>query len=55
MTKKIVSRHELENMNNQITCPRKITSQLSATCTDKRIEIGYEIAYPKSGIQRSEG
>ncbi|MGA9171489.1 MAG: hypothetical protein WBZ20_15225 [Nitrososphaeraceae archaeon] len=33
-------------MSNQITCPRKITSQLSATYTDKRIEIGYEIAYP---------
>jgi len=52
---KKVSRHELENMNNQITCLRKITSQLSATCKDKRNEIAYEIAYLQSEIQQLEG
>src|SRR5438067_12673012 len=38
---KIVSRHELEEINNQITCLRRIMSQLSATCNDKRNEISY--------------
>ncbi|HZI71474.1 MAG TPA: hypothetical protein VFD60_09970 [Nitrososphaeraceae archaeon] len=37
--KKVVSKHELENMTNQIICLHRTISQLSATCNNKRNEI----------------
>jgi polyhydroxyalkanoate synthesis regulator phasin len=49
--KKVVSRYELEDMNNQITYLCKIISQLSATCNNKR----NEIAYLQSEVQQLEG
>ena len=38
---KVVSKAELDNMNNQISSLRRTMYQLSATCNDKRNEIGY--------------
>ena len=38
---KIVSKAELDNMNNQISILRRTMYQLSATCNDKRNEITY--------------
>ena len=38
---KVVSKAELDNMNNQISILRKTMYQLSATCNDKRNEIAY--------------
>ena len=44
---KVVSKAELDNMNNQISILRRTMYQLSATCNDKR----NEIAYLKNQIQ----
>jgi chromosome segregation ATPase len=49
--KKTMAKHALEDMNNQITILRKIISQLSATCNNKR----NEIVYLQFGIQELEG
>jgi cell division protein FtsB len=38
---KVVSKAELDNMNNQISILRRTLNQLSATCNDKRNEIAY--------------
>jgi predicted transcriptional regulator len=38
---KVVSKAELDNMNNQISILRRTMYQLSATCNDKRNEISY--------------
>src|SRR5690242_17431900 len=38
---KAVSKADLDNMNNQISILRRTMYQLSATCNDKRNEIGY--------------
>jgi cell division protein FtsB len=46
----VVSKHDLENMNNQITCLHKIRS-LSATCNNER----NEIAYLQNEVQQLEG
>ena len=48
---KVVSKAELDNMNNQISILRRTMYQLSATCNDKR----NEIAYLKNQIQALEG
>jgi DNA-binding CsgD family transcriptional regulator len=48
---KVVSKAELDNMNNQISILRRAMYQLSATCNDKR----NEIAYLKSQVQVLEG
>ena len=48
---KVVSKAELDNMNNQISILRRTMYQLSATCNDKR----NEIAYLKNQIQVLEG
>ena len=48
---KVVSKAELDNMNNQISILRRTMYQLSATCNDKR----NEIAYLKNQIQVVEG
>ena len=48
---KVVSKAELDNMNNQISILRRTMYQLSATCNDKR----NEIAYLKIEIQELEG
>jgi hypothetical protein len=49
--RKVVSKAELDNMNNQISMLRRTMYQLSATCNDKR----NEIAYLKNQIQVLEG
>jgi uncharacterized coiled-coil DUF342 family protein len=36
-----MSKHELDNMNNQITFLRRGMYQLSTTCNNKRNEIAY--------------
>ena len=36
-----MSKHELDNMNNQIILLRRSMYQLSATCNNKRNEIAY--------------
>ena len=38
---KVVSKAELDNMNNQISILRRTIYQLSATCNDKRNEMSY--------------
>ena len=48
---KVVSKAELDNMNNQISILRRTMYQLSATCNDK----GNEIAYLQNEIQQLEG
>ena len=48
--KRVVSKAELDNMNNQVSILRRTMYQLSATCNDKR----NEIAYLKNQIQVSE-
>ena len=48
---KIVSKAELDNMNNHISILRRTMYQLSATCSDKR----NEIAYLQNQIQALEG
>ena len=48
---KVVSKAELDNMNNQISILRRTMYQLSATCNDKR----NEIAYLQNQIQVLEG
>src|SRR6478609_4678038 len=48
---KVVSKAELDNMNNQISILRRTMYQLSATCDDKR----NEISYLKNQIQVLEG
>ena len=48
---KVVSKAELDNMNNQISILRRTMYQLSATCNDKR----NEIAYLQAQIQALEG
>ena len=48
---KVVSKAELNNMNNQISILRRTMYQLSTTCNDKR----NEIAYLKNQIQVLEG
>ena len=45
-----MSKHELDNMNNQIILLRRSIYQLSATCNNKR----NEIAYLQNQIQGSE-
>jgi hypothetical protein len=39
--KRVMSKHELDNMNNQIILLRRGMYQLSATCKNKRNEIAY--------------
>lgn len=39
--KRVMSKHELDNMNNQIILLRRSIYQLSATCNNKRNEIAY--------------
>ena len=39
--KRVMSKHELDNMNNQIILLRRSMYQLSATCNNKRNEIAY--------------
>jgi hypothetical protein len=39
--KRVVSKAELDNMNNQISILRRTMYQLSATCNDKRNEMSY--------------
>ena len=39
--KKVVSKHELEDINNRTTYLRIIMSQLPASCNDKGNEIAY--------------
>jgi chromosome segregation ATPase len=39
--KRVMSKHELDNMNNQIIHLRRSVCQLSATCNNKRNEIAY--------------
>jgi len=46
-----MSKHELDNMNNQIILLRRSMYQLSATCNNKR----NEIAYLQNQIQVLEG
>ena len=48
---RVVSKAELDNMNNQISILRRTMYQLSATCNNKR----NEIAYLKNQIQVLEG
>ena len=48
---KVVSRAELDNMNNQISILRRTMYQLSATCNSKR----NEISYLQAQIQGLEG
>ena len=48
---KVMSKAELDNMNNQITHLRRTIYQLSATCNNKR----NEIAYLQNQIQVLEG
>ena len=48
---KVVSKAELDNMNNQISILRRTMYQLSTTCNNKRDEI----SYLKSQIQALEG
>jgi chromosome segregation ATPase len=48
---KVMSKAELDNMNNQISILHRTIYQLSATCNDKR----NEIVYLKSQIQVLEG
>ena len=48
---KVVSKAELDNMNNQISILRRTMYQLSATCNNKR----NEISYLKNQIQVLEG
>ena len=48
---KVVSKAELDNMNNQISILRRTMYPLSATCNDKR----NEIVYLKNQIQVLEG
>jgi chromosome segregation ATPase len=48
---KVVSKAELDNMNNQISILRRSMYQISTTCNDKR----NEIAYLKNQIQVLEG
>ena len=49
--KKIMSKYELDTINNQITYLRTILYQLSAACNDKR----NEFAYLHFGVQALEG
>jgi uncharacterized coiled-coil DUF342 family protein len=49
--KRVMSKHELDNMNNQIKLLRRSVYQLSATCNNKR----NEIAYLQNQIQVLEG
>ena len=39
--KRVMSKHELDNMNNQIILLRRSMYQLSATCNNKKNEIAY--------------
>ena len=48
---KVVSKADLDNMNNQISILRTTMYQLSATCNDKR----NEISYLKNQIQVLQG
>ena len=48
---KVVSKAELDNMNNQISILRRTMYQLSATCNNKR----NEFAYLQCGVQVLEG
>jgi polyhydroxyalkanoate synthesis regulator phasin len=48
---KVVSKAELDNLNNQISILRRTMYQLSTTCNDKR----NDIAYLKNQIQALEG
>jgi hypothetical protein len=48
---KVVSKAELDNMNNQISILHRSIYQLSATCNDKR----NEIAYLQNQLQAVEG
>jgi chromosome segregation ATPase len=49
--RKVVSKAELNNMNNQISILRRTMYQLSSTCTNKR----NEISYLQNQIQALEG
>ena len=49
--KRVMSKHELDNMNNQIILLRRSMYQLSTTCNNKR----NEIAYLQNQIQVLEG
>src|SRR6478609_9468437 len=48
---KVVSKAELDNINNQISILRRTMYQLSATCNDKR----NELSYLQAQIQALEG
>jgi polyhydroxyalkanoate synthesis regulator phasin len=48
---KVVSKAELDNMNNQISILHRTIYQLSATCNNKR----NEITYLQNQIQALEG
>jgi chromosome segregation ATPase len=48
---KVVSKAELDNMNNQISILHRTIYQLSATCNDRR----NEISYLQAQIQALEG
>jgi len=48
---KVMSKAELDNMNNQVSILRRTMYQLSATCNSKR----YELSYLKNQIQVLEG
>jgi hypothetical protein len=48
---KVMSKAELDNMNNQVSILRRTMYQLSASCNDRRNEIGYL----KNQIQVLEG
>jgi hypothetical protein len=41
--KRVMSKHELYNMNNQIILLQRSMYQLSTTCNNKRNEIAYQI------------
>ena len=48
---KVVSKAELDNMNNQVSILRRTMYQLAATCNSKR----NEISYLQAQIQALEG
>ena len=50
-TKRVMSKHELDNMNTQIILLRRSVYQLSTTCNNKR----NEIVYLQNQIQVVEG
>ena len=49
--KRVMSKHELDNMNNQTILLRRSMYQLSATCNNKRNEIAYLSLMPTLVIE----